>query len=112
MKGYKEQITKDDKIFLNHAKINLGNDWAFVWAEAMDEYKKHDRESHAKRAANFVILTALKEIGKEHWRQPKEEKEKLQINPYQESTLPKREAKKKWNGPSILDMADAKKKAP
>lgn len=112
MKGYKEQITKDDKIFLNHAEINLGNDWAFVWAEAMDEYKKHNRESHAKMAANIVILSALKEIGEEHWRNPREAKEKPQINPHQEATLPKKESKKKWNGPSILDMADAKKQTP
>lgn len=78
----------------------------------MDEYRKHDRESHAKRAANIIILTALKEIGQEHWRQGKEEKEKPKINPQQEATLPKRESKKKWDGPSILDMADAKKTAP
>ena len=68
MKPYKALITKDDRLFLNHAKKHLGMDWSYVWGEAMDEYKKHARESKGKREANLIILAALKEIGQEHWR--------------------------------------------
>lgn len=112
MKLYKENLTKDDKIFLSHAKKHLRHDWGFVWAEAVEEYNKHSRESVAKREANFIILAHLKDIGQENWRNPKDESNSpmvARISGPQDDTLPKRNGKK-WNGPSIIEMAESKSK--
>lgn len=104
---------KDDKAFIAHAKKALGFDFNRVMDEAREEYQKHSRPSIAKRAANLVILSALKEIGEQKWRPDKEQKEddkaerKIKVEP---QPLPNKPKERKWMGPSILDMADQKKK--
>lgn len=104
---------KDDKAFIAHAKKALGFDFNRVMDEARNEYQKHSRPSIAKCAANLVILSALKEIGEQKWRPDKERKEeenperKIKVEP---QPLPNKPKERKWTGPSILDMADQKKK--
>lgn len=103
---YKDQLTKDDKEFIAHAKNALGFDFSRVMDEAREEYQKHSRPSVAKREANLVILRELKEIGEEHWRKPKEEQvEKIEVKP---QALPQKKQERKWTGKSILEMADEK----
>ncbi|QGZ13260.1 hypothetical protein PP410_gp43 [Vibrio phage NF] len=80
--------------------------------EAREEYQKYSRPSIAKRAANLVILSALKEIGEQKWRPDKEEKEeekperKIKVEP---QPLPNKPKERKWTGKSILEMADERK---
>lgn len=109
---YQSLKTKDDDLFLAHAKRVLGSDYSYVMDCARKAFQSHSRPSKAKRAANLVILNALKEIGEEHWRKPKEECEpqvkRIEIKP--QALPPRKQGSKKWNGPSILDMADEKKK--
>lgn len=103
-------MTKDDKLFLAHAKKHLRGDYHFVMQEAKEAYQSHSRPSLAKRAANLVILAALKEIGQEHWRPSKGDEEekrkakKVPVTPVSDSGVKPRS--KKWDGDSILDMAD------
>lgn len=105
---YASLLTKDDKLFLKHAKKALAFDYDNVMSNAQQAYESHSRASVAKREANLVILSALKEIGEEYWRpsEDKEKPERIQVKP---ATLPQRSPKKKWEGKSILDMADEKR---
>lgn len=105
---YNEMATKDDKAFLAHAKRVLRGDYNFVMDDARKAFQSHSQPSKAKQAANLVILAALKEIGEEHWRKPKEQVERRPLN--QNAMPPQRESKKKWEGKSILEMMDEKKK--
>jgi len=79
--------------------------------ETREEYQKHSRPSIAKRAANLVILSALKEIGEQKWRPDKEEKEdekperKIKVEP---KPLPNKPKERKWTGKTILEMAEEK----
>ena len=73
---YNSIKTKDDKEFLAHAKKHLGFEYEAVLAEAEEEYQKQERASIAKREANLVILRSLIEIGKEHWRNKREDNNK------------------------------------
>lgn len=43
-------------------------DYELVWLDAMDEFKKHDKPSAAKKEANLIGLKALKELGI-NWRE-------------------------------------------
>lgn len=106
---YSSLLTKEDKQFLAHAKKVLGFDYQMVMQDAQEAYETHSRASIAKREANLVILSALKQIGQEHWRESKEEKPVERIQP-QPATLPQRNGSKKWTGKSILEMADEKLK--
>lgn len=98
---------KDDKAFIAHAKKALGFDFNRVMDEAREEYQKHSRPSIAKRAANLVILSALKEIGEQKWRPDKEEKEeekperKIKVEP---QPLPNKPKERKWTGKTIDQM--------
>lgn len=109
---YQSLKTKDDDLFLAHAKRVLGGDYSYVMDCARNAFQSQSRPSKAKRAANLVILNSLKEIGEEHWRKPKEESgpqaKRIEIKP--QSLPPRKQSSKKWDGPSILDMADKKKK--
>ncbi len=108
---YKSIMTKDDTAFINHAKKHLGGAYESVWHETMNEYRKHSRPSIAKRAANLVILSALKEVGEQKWRPDKEEKEeekperKIKVEP---QPLPNKPKERKWTGKSIIEMAEEK----
>ena len=112
MTTYQQLKTKDDDLFLAHAKRVLGSDYSYVMDCARQAFQSIMRPSEAKRAANLVILDALKEIGEEHWRKPKEANDppakRIEITP--QAVPPRKASAKKWDGPSILDMADAKKK--
>lgn len=112
MTTYQQLKTKDDDLFLAHAKRVLGVDYSYVMDCARQAFQSIRRPSEAKRAANLVILDALKDIGEEHWRKPKEGNEppvkRIEVTP--QAVPPRKEGAKKWDGPSILDMADAKKK--
>jgi hypothetical protein len=112
MISYKDSQTKDDKLFIAHAKRVLGSDWGYVISMAADAYNSHTRPSVAKREANLVILNALKEIGEQNWRQPKEEREepvkRIEIKP--QALPPRKEGAKKWTGESILERADRERK--
>lgn len=112
MISYKDSQTKDDKLFLAHARRVLGNDWGYVMSLAADAYNSQIRPSVAKREANLVILNSLKEIGEEHWRKPKEEREepvkRIEIKP--QALPPRKEGAKKWTGESILERADRERK--
>lgn len=109
---YSSLKTKDDEMFLAHAKRALGPDYNYVMDCAREAFQSISRPSEAKRAANLVILQALKEIGEEHWRVPKDgsnpPEKRIEIKP--QAVPPRKSGAKKWDGPSILDMADAKKK--
>lgn len=110
--SYKSLITKDDQLYLSHAKKSLRGDWPYVWAEAMDKYKEFDNAQEAKREANLVILHHLTEIGANHWREPKGEQKQdkpARIKVDRNAKPPERRAKKHWTGPSILDMADERR---
>jgi hypothetical protein len=108
MISYKDSQTKDDKLFLAHARRVLGGDWDYVMSLAADAYNSQTRPSVAKREANLVILNALKEIGEQNWRKPKEEREepvaRIEIKP--QALPPRKESAKKWTGESILERAD------
>lgn len=109
--SYKKQITKDDQLFLNHAKRVLREDWGFVWSEAMDKYKSIENAQEAKREANLIILKYLTEIGENHWREPdrKPEQDKpRRITINKDATLPESTKRKHWTGKSILEMGDEK----
>lgn len=110
MTSYKSLLTKDDKLFLDHAKKALGT-YVFndVMQEAKEVFESIKRPSEAKREANLIILSALKEIGEEHWRPSKDNEpkaERIQVKP---AALPERKAKKKWEGKSILQMHDERR---
>lgn len=106
---YASLLTKDDKMFLAHAKKVLNFDYQMVMQDAQEAYETHPRASIAKREANLVILAALKEIGQENWRHPTDEKPVDRIQP-RTAALPQRNGGKKWEGKSILEMADEKLK--
>jgi hypothetical protein len=108
MISYKDSQTKDDKLFLAHARHVLGGDWNYVMSLAADAYNSQARPSEGKREFNLVFLEALKEIGEQNWRQPKEEIEepvkRIEIKP--QALPPRKEGAKKWTGESILERAD------
>lgn len=110
---YKDQMTKDDKAFIAHAKKALGFDFNHVMDEARQEYQKHSIPSLAKREANLVILRELKEIGEEHWRKNKDESEPNNVKHVNKVPMPDHrplpnKPTGKWKGKSILEMADEK----
>lgn len=104
---YNSMATKDDKLFLAHAKRVLRGDFNFVMDDARKAFQSHKQQSKAKQAANLVILAALKEIGEEHWRKPKEQVERRPID--YDAKPPTRQGGKKWEGKSILQMMDERK---
>ena len=108
MKTYQQLKTKDDDLFLAHAKRVLGSDYSYVMDCARQAFQSIRRPSEAKRAANMVILDALKDVGEEHWRKPKEGNEppakRIEITP--QAVPPRKEGDKKWTGESILERAD------
>lgn len=107
MTTYRENLTKDDDLFLKHARRVLRGEFDLVMQDAAEAFKKHSRPSEAKRAANLLILSALKDIGEEHWRKPKEEKaDRIEVKP---AALPQKKRNLKWKGPTILEMAGDKK---
>lgn len=73
----------DQVIFENHCKEVLGSNFKAVWSKAVETYKqtldeslskgtsKATSENNAFRAANLIMLAALKEIGEEEWRPKK-----------------------------------------
>lgn len=73
----------DQVLFENHCKEYLGRDFAKKWGEATAKYNevlsssiekgisKATSENNAFRAANLVMLAALKEIGMQEWRPAK-----------------------------------------
>ena len=105
-------MTKDDEKFMTHCKIVLGNDYDYYWSSATEAFRTKSRPSEAKREFNLVFLEALKEIGEERWRKPKEEKEepvkRIEIKP--QALPPRKEGTKKWTGESILERADRERK--
>ena len=108
---YQSLRTKDDDLFLAHAKRALGGDFNYVMECARDAFQKCSRPSEAKRAANLVILQALKDIDEHHWRkekQPEDKAPRVQVKPG--ALPPRKQSEKKWTGKSILEMADDKKK--
>lgn len=113
MKTYASLATKDDKIFLSHARKVLGEmEYQLVIDDARKAFQAHARPSKAKQAANLVVLNALKEIGEEHWRPNKESQEKPKsARTIDKNALPQKPKERKWKGPSILEMADKKKGA-
>ena len=108
MTTYQQLKTKDDDLFLAHAKRVLGSDYSYVMDCARQAFQSIIRPSEAKRAANLVILDALKDIGEEHWRKPKEGNEppakRIEVTP--QAAPPRKEGAKKWDGESILERAD------
>ncbi len=110
-KTYKKLRTKDDDLLINHAKRVLAGDFHQVWNEAGAVYRSIENQSAAKRAANAVILNALKEIGEHPWRKPKEQASKPATKQIVPGGLPpSKQGRKKWTGASILDMLDEKRK--
>lgn len=104
MQTYQSLRTKDDDLFLKHARRVLRGEFDLVMQDAAEAFKKHSRPSEAKQAANLVILAALKDIGEEHWRKPKEEKvDRIEVKP---AALPQKKQNLKYSGKSILEMGE------
>lgn len=82
MKSFKSLFTKDDELFWGVIRDSLPRqDYELVWLDAMDEFKKHDKPSAAKKEANLIGLKALKELGI-NWRQSLEKKERPTNKPF------------------------------
>lgn len=108
MKSFKSQFTKDDKAFWKVIRDVLGrNEYEYLWSQAIDEFRSHTRPSEGKRKANLIGLQALTEIGV-NWRDYLEGKSKpkpkREVKPTTDSGVKIKPSK--YNGPSILDMAD------
>lgn len=110
---YQQMKTKDDTLYLRHARKVLGqSNFDYIYDLAMERYDQFDNENVAKREANLVILKYLTEIGAQHWRHPEEDHpiQEPQIDRHISADIDikppisKRE-RKHWTGMSILDMA-------
>ena len=110
---YNSVALKDDKLFVNVARKVLGSMFDGCIAEAREAfqsaYNNESNELHrvnaARRAANLVILKSMMDYGVTNWREfvnsDKKPKRKV-IDTHDSGVKPRA---KKWNGPSILDMA-------
>lgn len=109
---YSSIALKDDKEFIKAAKKILRGEFDLVINDARKAMERAHSEctndlhkiNSARRAANLVILDAIKQFGVTNWRELDQDKPIRQVN--YEAKPPTPERKKKWEGKSILDMAD------
>lgn len=109
---YSSIALKDDKEFISAAKKALGSEFDLVVDDARKAMERafHEcdnplhKNNAARKAANLVILDAMKQFGVTSWRELKRERSVKQVN-YQ-AKPPTPERKKKWEGKSIDQMID------
>lgn len=119
---YKEISLKDDEDFIKVARNVLRNEFSDVIDDARDAmistYNSEPNDLHknnaARKAANLVILSALKEFGVTNWRELiKVRTVDLQRVKSQVNTDPSNptgvNVKGRYTGKSILEMADERK---
>lgn len=118
MISYSSIANKDDKAFLSVAKRVLRQDYDLAISDAREAfqvaYREESNKLHkvnaARRAANLVILDCLKQYGVTNWRKIDEKEEvKKAYKPDGPVALPVSNRKKKWEGPSIIQMAEQNK---
>ena len=117
---YSSIALKDDKIFMSIARKVLRSDFDMVVDDASSAFQSaYHSESNslhkanaARRAANLVILGALKEYGVTNWRELTDNNKqppskRVPVKPVTNSGVKLKG--KKWDGASILEMAEANK---
>lgn len=74
MKTYRNSMDKEDRAFIQAARVVLGQDFKRVMGEAAKAFNQSNPFAAAKRNANKVILNAMKDKGVTNWRQVVENK--------------------------------------
>lgn len=115
---YSSIALKDDKAFINIAKQVLRGGFDLAISDASEAFQsayssepnKLKRVNAARRAANLVILEALKEFGVTNWRElikDKNARPQRKVQNVTDSGVKPRA--KKWEGLSIIEMAEKSK---
>lgn len=120
---YKEIALKDDEDFIRVARKVLRDEFAITIDDAKEamikEYNSEPNDLHknnaARKAANLVILSALKDFGVTNWRELIKVRtvdlHRIKSKVYIDTNNPTGvNVKGRYTGKSILEMADEKKR--